>query len=291
MFPMKTPHQQVQLFMLHVGLAIHNADWNWKNVCSPFARLYYVSKGKAQIALPSGTYDLKPHHLYFIPAFTLHNCICHSYFEHYYLHLYESGQPETSLLDHRDFPVELPANDIDPKLFERLCELNPSKKLAQSAPSSYDNNDALMKNLLSNEQQDLAREMESTGITYQLVSRFLTNARTRTETGDARIRRVLTYIQKNIHTTMDIDSLSNLSCLSKDHFIRLFKREMKVTPIQYINQKKMEKAQLMLTTQDTPVKDIAYLLGYDNYSYFIRIFKKKLGVTPQEYKKDILRKK
>ena len=177
------------------------------------------------------------------------------------------------------------------KLFERLCELNPSKKLAQSAPSSYDNNDALMKNLLSNEQQDLAREMESTGITYQLVSRFLTNARTRTETGDARIRRVLTYIQKNIHTTMDIDSLSNLSCLSKDHFIRLFKREMKVTPIQYINQKKMEKAQLMLTTQDTPVKDIAYLLGYDNYSYFIRIFKKKLGVTPQEYKKDILRKK
>lgn len=90
---------------------------------------------------------------------------------------------------------------------------------------------------------------------------------------------------------MDIDSLSNLSCLSKNHFIRLFKREMKVTPIQYINQKKMEKAQLMLTTQDTPVKDIAYLLGYDNYSYFIRIFKKKLGVTPQEYKKDILRKK
>ena len=39
---------------LNVGLAIHNADWNWQNVTSPFTRIYYVTKGHAKINLPSG---------------------------------------------------------------------------------------------------------------------------------------------------------------------------------------------------------------------------------------------
>ena len=35
--------------VLNIGLAIHNADWNWKNVNSPFTRLYYVTEGTAQL--------------------------------------------------------------------------------------------------------------------------------------------------------------------------------------------------------------------------------------------------
>lgn len=38
-------------FVLNIGLAQHNADWNWKNVSSPFARLYYVTEGSAKIIL------------------------------------------------------------------------------------------------------------------------------------------------------------------------------------------------------------------------------------------------
>ena len=36
-------------FVLNVGLALHNADWNWKNVSRPFARLYYVIEGTAKV--------------------------------------------------------------------------------------------------------------------------------------------------------------------------------------------------------------------------------------------------
>ena len=39
---------QLHLLILNVGLAIHNADWNWKNVSSPFTRLYYIMEGTAQ---------------------------------------------------------------------------------------------------------------------------------------------------------------------------------------------------------------------------------------------------
>ena len=53
--------------VLNIGLAIHNADWNWKNVNSPFTRLYYVTEGTAQVLISGKTQILKANHMYFIP--------------------------------------------------------------------------------------------------------------------------------------------------------------------------------------------------------------------------------
>lgn len=89
---------QLHPLVLNAGLAIHNADWNWKNVVSPFVRLYYVTEGTAQIELPSGIYQLKPQHMYFIPTFTKHDTICDSYFCHYYMHIYEENQQGKNIL-------------------------------------------------------------------------------------------------------------------------------------------------------------------------------------------------
>lgn len=61
---------QLHLLTLNVGYAQHNGDWNWKNVRSPFARLYYVTEGSAQINIGTEFYTLTPRHLYFVPAFT-----------------------------------------------------------------------------------------------------------------------------------------------------------------------------------------------------------------------------
>ena len=57
-------------YILNVGFATHNADWNWKNVNSPFARLYYVTEGNAQVEFLDGIHNLNAGHMYFIPAYT-----------------------------------------------------------------------------------------------------------------------------------------------------------------------------------------------------------------------------
>lgn len=108
-----------------------------------------------------------------------------------------------------------------------------------------------------------------------LISRFLKDAQPKDSSSDNRIINVVNFIRKNIDKNIDIDTLAGLSCLSKDHFIRLFKSEMKTTPLQYIVKKKIEKAQLLLITKDLAIKEIAYTLGYDNYSYFIKLFKSR----------------
>ena len=275
---------QLHLLILNVGLAIHNADWNWRNVNSPFTRLYYVTEGAARILLPTGIQELKPDHLYLVPSFTTHGYLCDTHFVHYYLHIYEDHQSESSILEDFSFPTEIPAGDLELPLIKRLCGINPTMQLPQSDPTSYDNNPTLIKNIIKNKQRTFCDKVESRGIVYQLMARFLKDAQPKTEINDDRIQKVLSYIRKNIYKTIDIDSLAAISCLSKDHFIRLFKKEINNTPLQYINQKKIEKAQLILITDSMPVKNISYLLAYEDHSYFNRLFKKLTGVTPQQYR-------
>ena len=275
---------QLHLLILNVGLAIHNADWNWRNVNSPFTRLYYVTEGAARILLPTGIQELKPDHLYLVPSFTTHSYLCDTHFAHYYLHIYEDHQSESSILEDFSFPTEIPAGDLELPLIKRLCGINPTMQLPQSDPTSYDNNPTLIKNIIKNKQRTFCDKVESRGIVYQLMARFLKDAQPKAEINDDRIQKVLSYIRKNIYKTIDIDSLAAISCLSKDHFIRLFRKEVNNTPLQYINQKKIEKAQLILITDSMPIKNISYLLSYEDHSYFNRLFKKLTGVTPQQYR-------
>ena len=275
---------QLHLLILNVGLAIHNADWNWRNVNSPFTRLYYVTEGAARILLPTGIQELKPDHLYLVPSFTTHSYLCDTHFAHYYLHIYEDHQSESSILEDFSFPTEIPAGDLELPLIKRLCGINPTMQLPQSDPTSYDNNPTLIKNIIKNKQRTFCDKVESRGIVYQLMARFLKDAQPKAEINDDRIQKVLSYIRKNIYKTIDIDSLAAISCLSKDHFIRLFRKEVNNTPLQYINQKKIEKAKLILITDSMPIKNISYLLAYEDHSYFNRLFKKLTGVTPQQYR-------
>ena len=263
--------EQMHPLVLNVGLAVHNADWNWKNVNSPFTRLYYVTEGSAQIELPDGIYTLSPKHMYFIPAFTIHTNICKSNFVHYYLHIYEDHYSDNDWLDHWKFPVEIEATDLDLALFKRLCEINPHMTLQKSDPTTYDNNPTLMQNLIKNRQRAFCDKVESRGIVFQLLSRFFKQGQSKIEMEDNRIAKTVLYIRKHLNEVIELEKLAEISCLSKDHFIRLFKKELGTTPLQYINQKKIEKAQLLLITEELAVKEIAFQLAFEDYSYFNRL--------------------
>ena len=277
--------EQLHPLVLNVGLAVHNADWNWKNVSSPFIRLYYVTEGAAQIELPGGIYDLRPGHMYLVHAFALHTNICTGHFVHYYIHIYEDYYSDGGWLEHWTFPVEVDAGDSELALFRRLCAINPKMILPKSDPASYDNHSTLMQNLLRNRQRPFCDKVESRGIVLQLLARFLKVGHFRMEMGDSRIVKSVLYIRRHIGEPIELEQLATTACLSKDHFIRLFKKEMGITPLQYVNQKKIEKAQLLLLTEDLSVKEVAARLAFDDYSYFNRLFKKTAGITPQEYRR------
>lgn len=282
--------EPLNLILLNAGHAKHFADWNYNNIRSPFARIYYVTKGSAMVNIENVTYQLNENNLYLIPSFTMHTDRCEGEFSLYYLHIYESVSNATSIFERYQFPFVTESGTIDLMLIERLISINPNRELKKYDPKTYDNNSTLMDTIARNVHTPFSDAIETTGILQQLLSRFLKNAVPRFHSTDKRILNTLIYIANHIDMEIHIRMLSDICCLSPDHYIRLFKKEMKCTPIEYINRKKIEKAQSHLIFTTLSVKDIAFKLSFDNVSYFNRLFKSYTGQTPMSYRQEIWHK-
>ncbi len=74
-----------------------------------------------------------------------------------------------------------------------------------------------------------------------------------------------------------------------DYLRKLFKKEMGITPLEYMTSLRMKKAEIMLTTMwgsDYSISEIAELCGYDDALYFSRVFKKSFGSSPSVFAKE-----
>ncbi|MBQ6965703.1 MAG: helix-turn-helix domain-containing protein [Bacteroidaceae bacterium] len=288
---MQMPIESLNLLMLNVGFAQHDKDWNWQNVSSPFTRIYLVTEGEAKLhlqrPLPRDGEEvvvLRPGHLYIVPAYTAHSYECRGVFSHFYLHVYEGFKKETDVMDRYDLPTEVMAHEGDGWLLEEMCRRHPEAQLPESDPQSYDNTTKFTDYVHRYNEMPLHEKMQLRGAILMLFSRFMERAVPRMWTKDERMVKVLAHVHQYIYEDIDIDDLAEVACVTKPYLIRLFRQELGVTPLQYINHKKIEKAQLLLLTEDVAVKEVAYSLGFNDHSYFIRLFKKITGRTPQEYR-------
>lgn len=274
----------LNVLTLNVGYAHHEADWNWQTVQSPFARLYLVTEGEAYVKMNNMNIHLTPGHLYLIPAYTTHDCLCTGHFCHYYVHIYEDVDAQQSTMEKYEFPVEVNADKYSETMMKRLCYLYPFLKLPGSNPDSYNNYQTLMSNIQKNSQCSISNNMEAQGLLFIFMAKFFCASHLKNNVDDDRIALTLQYIRQNISKNIDIKQLADMACMSKDYYIRLFKQQLGTTPNSFVTTKKMEKAQLLLITTNNPVNVIASSLGYDDCSYFIRTFKKTTGKTPLQYR-------
>jgi AraC-like DNA-binding protein len=94
---------------------------------------------------------------------------------------------------------------------------------------------------------------------------------------------VMGYIKDNLNEKLNINSLSSKACMSKATFYRLFKRELGLSPNDYILTEKIKRAKQMLAKPGSKIASISYDLGFSDSNYFIRVFKKMEGITPGSY--------
>lgn len=270
--------------LLNGGFAQHHGDWNFLNVKSPFARIYYVTKGQATVQIGQQTHVLRPGNLYLLPAFTEHSDSCDSDFSLFYLHVYESHAKGLSVFDKFRFPFGVLATELQQQLVQRLMDINPHRQLRQYDPRWYDNSSTLQKSIAQTAILPFDVLWETQGIIQMLMSAFLKGATQKLQATDKRLVDSLLYIHENLSRPFTVTELAGVGCLSADHFIRLFKREMGCTPMAYVLSKRIEKAQSMLVFTDLCVKDIAFRLGFASLPHFNRVFKKAVGQTPVAYR-------
>ncbi len=85
----------------------------------------------------------------------------------------------------------------------------------------------------------------------------------------------------------NVDFAAHEVRMSRSAFQRAYKKSFGVTFIEDLNNSRLTYAEMLLTTTDLPIDDIASLSGYKTYVHFNRKFKEKNGITPSEFKKRI----
>ncbi|MEW4922898.1 AraC family transcriptional regulator [Algibacter sp. 2305UL17-15] len=279
----------LKLSIIHVGYAKLDNSWNYKNVISPFVRLFLVTKGEANAYYTNQAFNLKPGYLYLIPSFTYNSYGCDVYHEQYYTGFFEEIKLGMSIFNLKRFKYEVEAQDIDYELFERLVEINPSKSVLNSNPETHINRSLL--NYGKNENAVPSYDVETQGILSILLSRFVINVDGSSNSdgfkGD--LNKVIIYIAKHLNEEITVSSLAKYCNLSPDHFSRSFYSKFQVTPNKYIQLKRIERAQFLLLTTKKSLKQVAQNVGFGNMSYFSRLFKKHAGETPAAFRKNQLK--
>jgi len=92
------------------------------------------------------------------------------------------------------------------------------------------------------------------------------------------------YIDSHYSENITLDILSNLSYVNKFHLVHLFTKQMGISPINYLINRRIEESKNLLTTTNYTIRDISTIVGFSNSSYFSQMFKKFTGYSPRMYK-------
>ncbi|HYC85786.1 MAG TPA: AraC family transcriptional regulator [Chryseosolibacter sp.] len=101
------------------------------------------------------------------------------------------------------------------------------------------------------------------------------------------VRRLLAardYLHSHYHQDFSLDELAAECCLSKFHFLRLFKLAFNKTPHQFLNEIRIERAKTLLKDKKYEIRRISPLVGIKDAASFSRLFHKHTGVYPSVYR-------
>ncbi|MCG8684201.1 MAG: AraC family transcriptional regulator [Desulfobacterales bacterium] len=249
--------------------------------------MYLVVNGRGEITHEGKSHILTPGKLILVPNFTNCNYSCDRKLEMIYVLFFNQLHNEIRMFNYNDRVFETNALKEDENLLERLIELHPDKGLLNYDPKTYDNWNYLEQHKSNEQSKPLKESFESQGILLQLFSRFSPLEVDIFDHSDVALKRIystLRYINENLEQKLSVDILAKEICLSPDYFSRLFLKVTQSRPIEYIQRKRVEKAQMLLVTTNYSLEEIAELTGLNNSSYLARLFKRYTGKSPGKYR-------
>lgn len=95
---------------------------------------------------------------------------------------------------------------------------------------------------------------------------------------------LLSELQNNSSISSGMDYMVNYTGKTKEHICRSFKKYIGITPIKYLNNKKLNYAANMLQHSDREIVLISEDLGFSSISYFYKCFSEAFGITPAHYR-------
>lgn len=99
------------------------------------------------------------------------------------------------------------------------------------------------------------------------------------------VRKVSAHIEANLGEPLQSAELARLVRLSPGHFSRTFRSSFGCSPVQYVMRRRVDRAQRLMLSTDTPLAQIALDCGLADQAHFSRLFRKVVGVSPRAWRR------
>ena len=102
-----------------------------------------------------------------------------------------------------------------------------------------------------------------------------------------RLGMITSYLKDHYMEDISLGKLAGIFGYSPSYLSKMFSQEMGESLILYITNKRIEKAKEYMKNSEISLADVAFMVGYDDYTYFSRVFKKSTGMNPRNYRAEL----
>ncbi|MEZ5428199.1 MAG: AraC family transcriptional regulator [Pyrinomonadaceae bacterium] len=99
-----------------------------------------------------------------------------------------------------------------------------------------------------------------------------------------KLRRVKEFIRENLSHDLSLSEIAEIADLSRYHFSREFRRSTGLSPVQFLQKERIERAKILLENEDLPIAQVSLETGFKNQSHFTTLFRKYTKLTPKGWR-------
>ncbi|WEK53228.1 MAG: AraC family transcriptional regulator [Candidatus Cohnella colombiensis] len=103
-----------------------------------------------------------------------------------------------------------------------------------------------------------------------------------------RLKPVLDFVEEHIHDRISVEDACRLVNMSYYYFVKFFKKMMGLSFTEYVNFRKIKRAEQLLLTRDMSVTEVGDQIGMANMAHFYKMFKRFNECSPKEFQRKML---
>jgi len=104
---------------------------------------------------------------------------------------------------------------------------------------------------------------------------------------DPRVQQALNYLAANLNQPVARPEVAEAVGLSEPRLAELFRQQLGLTPMQYLEERRMSRAMELLATTSMLIGEVAAHVGFHDPDYFTNRFRRRTGLTPLAYRRDL----
>lgn len=261
--------QTNDLYLVHCGMQKCPPGYTYNHKIPNENHLHFVTDGKGVLIIEGKEYHIKKNDIFLIPKGTPIQYFADEVEPWTYMWVTFSGEMADTYLNYACLSKDTPV-------------------IHSTIPtSSYT---SLIQSILDANHLTVANEIKRVAYLYEILSMVIeTQAASRNAdgsydySGDAYVDYALQFIKVN-YKTIKVGDIATYVGIDRSYLSSLFKKNLNVSPQQYLITFKLSEAAKLLKTTDLSVSEVAEAVGYDDSGNFSRVFKQTYGVTPQNYR-------